>query len=230
MATRDLNKLEALGLIVGPVLALLFFLLEPGGLLIDPAEPGDAVAIVTAVATNQTMAHISGLAVPLSLLLMLYGLIGINRIIGEEKMSAALSRLGILSMTVGAIGWILTSGLNHVLAQTQIGVEEAFQQAITIYRADSGLTIISSIIVSAGFIAFSLGLAAIYPPGFLKIAAWVITAVSTVALAAFIMGHTGSNQDMVTVARACYLPWVIWLAMLGVRFLKGTGLPQTGNR
>ena len=223
METKSVNKLEALALIVGPALALLFFMLEPGRLLIDTAEPGDAAATITALATNKAMANTSGLVVPLSLVLMIYGLAGINRVIQEESMAAALSRLGVLFMIVGAIGWILTSGLNHILADTRLGVEEAFQQAIAIYRVDSGLTLISSATVSVGFLTFSLGYSAMHPPGFSKIAALVITAISILALVAIIMGYIGSNQAMITVAQACYLPWVIWLVILGVRFLKNPG-------
>lgn len=230
MATMKMDRLESLGLIVGPVLALLFFLLEPGSLLIDPAEPGDAVATITAMATNQTMAHISGIVVPLSLVLMLYGLTGINRVIQQEKMAAALSRLGTLCITVGAIGWVLTSGMNHVLAQTRIDAEQALQQAIAVYKADSGVTIISSMAVAAGILAFSLGLSALYPPGFHKIAALVIAAVSILALVALIIGHIGPNPDMILVSRACYFPWVVWIVFLGVGFLRGTGLPQAGDR
>lgn len=227
MTMRTMDKLESVGLMVGPVLALLFFLLEPGGVIIDPAASGDAVAVITALASNRGLAHATSLGIPLGLVMMLYGLAGINRVIREERMAAALSRLGILCMTVGAIGWILASGLNHVIAETQIGVEGAIQQAIPLHKVDSGVTIISGMMVSAGFIAFSLGLSAIYPPGFGKIAARVITAVSVLALIAFIIGHTGPSQTMVSVARACYFPWVLWSVYLGVGFLRGAGLPQT---
>ena len=224
MGTRTMDKLEGLGLIVGPVLALVFFLLEPGGLIIDPAEIGDAEAIITALASNQTMAHISGLMVPAGLALMLYGLAGINRVIREERMSAALSRLGILCMTIGVIGWILTAGLAHVLAETRIGVEQELERAMSVYLVDSGVTIMSGMVVAAGFTAFSLGLAAIFPPGFNRIAALVITAVSIVALVAYIIAHTGSDPSVITLARACYFPWVAWSVILGVQSLKGTGL------
>lgn len=229
MTMRTMNKLESLGLIVGPVLALLFFLFEPGGMIIDPAEIGDAEGAITALVSNQTMAHVSALVVPLSLVLMLYGLIGVNRVIQEEGMAAALSRLGILCMAIGVFGWILTAGLTHILAGTQIGVEQALQRAMSAYIVDSGVTLIGGLIVAAGFIAFSLGLAAKFPPGFNKTATLVITAVSVLAFIAFIIGLTGPSPTMIQVARACYFPWVAWSVMLGVGFLKGTITLQTGT-
>ena len=84
-------------------------------------------------------------------------------------------------------------------------------------------------VVAAGLLAFSLGVSAMFPRGFGRTAALVIAAVSTVGLIAFIIGHTGPNPDMIRVARACYFPWVAWIAYLGVRFLKGRGLPQTAS-
>ena len=229
METKRMHKLEALALVVGPVLALLFFLLEPGAIIIDRAESGDAEAIVTALASNRALTHIAALAVPLGLVMMLYGLTGINRVIQDESMAAALSRLGVLCITIGAIGWILTTGLNHVIAGTDLGVEGAIEEAIPLYRVDFGMTIISGMAVASGFVAFSLGLAAIYPAGSGRVAAQVITAVSVLALIAFVIGHTGENPAMISVARACYFPWVVWSVSLGTRFLKGTGLPQAGG-
>ena len=230
MATKTVDKLEALGLIVGPVMALLFFLLEPGGIVIDPVESGDAVGTITALASNPTLAHVSSLLVPLSLVLMLFGLAGISRVTQGEKMSGGLSRLGILCMTIGGIGWILTAGMTHILAQTTMESDLALQQAIAVYRVDSGLTFISSVVVAAGFLAFSLGVAATYPRGFGRTAALAISAVSTIALIAFIIGQTGPSPDMIRVARACYFPWVAWIASLGVRYLKGSGFPQTAGK
>ena len=221
MGMKTMHKLDALALIVGPVVALLFFLLEPGALIIDPAETSDAVGRITALVSNQTMAHISALVVPAGLMLMVYGFAGINRAIRDESMSSALSRLGILSLTIGAIGWILTAGITHALAQTRTGVEQELQRAMSAYIVDSGVTIIASMFVAVGFIAFSLGLAARSSPGFSRVANLVITAVSILALVAFILGYIGTNSSMVAVARACYFPWVAWSVYLGVKSLKG---------
>lgn len=225
MATKTINKLEALGLIVGPVLALLFFLLEPGGILIDPAEIGDAVGTITALASNRELAHISALLVPPGLVMMLFGLAGVNRVIQGETMPAALSRLSILCVVMGATGWILTAGLTHVLAQTSIDIEQSIQQAIPIYRVDSAITLLSGVVVSTGVLAFSLAMSGIHPPGFSRNAALVIAAVSLLALVAFIIGQTGASPAMIRVARACYFPWVAWFVMLGVKLLKGERFP-----
>ena len=223
MGPSSVNKLEALGLIVGPVLALVFFLLEPGGMLIDSADPSDPAAIITAMASNSAVTHVSALMVPLGLILMLYGLSGISRVMRPDSMAAALSRLGILCMNIGIFGWILATGLNHIIARTAIEVDQALQMATSIRMVDEGLTSVSSMAVAGGFMAFNLGLSAIYPPGLSRLAALAIAAVSLFCLIAFILGYTVPDHTMRAVARLCYFPWVIWSVVLGSQFLKGHG-------
>ena len=221
MGSNSVNKLEALGLIAGPVLALAFFLLEPGALLIDPAPSGDAEGIITAVSSNATLSRVAALMVPLGLVLMVYGLTGISRVMHPDSTAAALSRLGILCMNVGAFGWIITSGLLFTYAKTPVQVEQALQSAVTVYQVDSGLGIVSSMAVASGFLAFNLGLSALYTRGITRVSALAVAIISLVSLVSLIIGHGTSNPTMITVSRLCYFPWVIWSAVLGVRLLQG---------
>ena len=224
MGPNSVNKLEALGLVVGPVLALIFFAVEPGGMFIRPADSTDPAATITAVASNSNIARVTALMVPLGLILMLYGLSGISRVMRPDTLAAALSRLGILFMNVGAFGWILTSGLTFILTRTQLDAAQGLESAIPIYMVDSGMSMLSSLAVASGFMAFNLGLSAIYPPGSLRITALAIAAVSVVCLIAVIIGNTVPDRTMITVSRVCYFPWVAWSVVLGVRFLKGRNL------
>ena len=227
MATTSLSKLESLALIAGPVVALAFFLLEPGAMLIDPADSsGDSEAIVTAMASNQTLAHVSSLVVPLGLAAMVYGLLGLGRFTGGDSGPGSLSRFGLVCMVIGAVGWILGSGLAHVLAETPIEDPEAIQRAISVHQVDYGIGIMSSMAVSLGFTLFSFGLSSRYSSGFGKIAALVVAAISVLALAAFIIGHSAPNDTMISLARACYFIWTAWSVYLGVTFLKGTAFSQ----
>lgn len=228
MRSRTVDKLEALGLVVGPLLALFFFALEPGAMFVDRADPNDHEAVITALASNGFLAHVTALLVPAGLLLLLYGLSGVNRVIQDDRMAASLARLGILAMTIGAIGWILTSGLNHVLAATDVGSAEALRSAVSVRQADSGITVASGVVVAVGFAAFAAGLSVMFPPGFNRTAARLVVVISLIALIAMIIGQTASSSAMVSVARACYVPWAVWSAILGAGFLKGTGLPTEG--
>ena len=234
MGTHLLNKLEAWALIAGPVLALLFFMLEPGGMFIDNAEADDALGKINAYVSNRALSHITGLVIPLGLILMLYGISGINRVIvgqaiRDDSTAAAFSRLGILCLTVGAFGWVIISGLALVLAQTDLDSDQAVQAAIAVYRVDSGITILSSAAVATGFLAFNLGLAALFPSGSARIWALVIAAVSLIALIALIIGHTTTTETGLAISRLCYIPWVIWSVALGIRFLSGKGISATSD-
>lgn len=222
MKAGSVNRFEAWALIIGPVLALLFFLLEPGGMLIDSTASTDSIGKVRALASNSALAHTSALMVPLGLIVMIYGLSGLNRLIvlTEDDTASAASRFGVLTVTMGGFGWIMADGLIHILAETRIQSEEAVQAALAIERTASGVTFISSIAVALGVMALSLGLSARDPVGFNKGAALVIFVVSIVAMVALVIGQSGPNEGMLTLARLCYFPWVLWSITLGVRFLK----------
>ncbi|MDE0170989.1 MAG: hypothetical protein OXS29_16025 [bacterium] len=235
MESGSVNKLEALALIVGPTLALLFFLLEPGGMLVDSVASSDAAGKVRALASNPAMSHVVALFIPLGLLLMIYGLAGVNRaivisrVIAEDDTAAALSRFGILGMTLGGFGWILSEGTTHILAETRIQSEQAIQAAIPVHEMGIAITLISSMVVSVGVLAFSLSLSARDPMGFHKVASLVIAAVSVVALVALIIGHSAPSEAMITLGRLCYFPWVIWFVILGVRYLKAGSAAQAST-
>lgn len=220
MRTDAIHRLEAWALMVGPAMALVFFLVEPGGMLIDTADSMDSAGRITALAENPFLAHLSALFVPLGLLLLLYGLSGVSRVTSGPDFAAAGTRFGLLSATVGGVGWILATGLDHLLAQTRVSSAEALEAAIPTYRTGLGLTLVSGIAVSLGLLAFSLSLAARERRGLHRTAALVIAVVSAISVAALIIGYTTPSETMIAVGRACYFPWVIWFIMLGTRFLK----------
>lgn len=221
MNTLSINKIGALALIVGPVLALASFLIEPGGILIDPADSTDALGSIMAYTSNPAFSRISALMVPLGLLIMLYGLSSIQQAIHDESIGDALSRFGILCMTLATFGWVFVRGLILVLTNTEAGSDT------DTYDVMIGITRISGIAASLGFLSFSLGLSTRDPLGFHKIAALVIAAISVLSLASLIVGISAPSQleTMVTIARLCYFPWVIWSAILGIGFIRRGNFP-----
>lgn len=221
MNTLSINKIGALALIVGPVLALASFLIEPGGILIDPADSTDALGSIMAYTSNPAFSRISALMVPLGLLIMLYGLSSIQQAIHDESIGDALSRFGILCMTLATFGWVFVRGLILVLTNTETGSDT------DTYDVMIGITRISGIAASLGFLSFSLGLSTRDPLGFHKVAALVIAAISVLSLASLIVGISAPSQleTMVTIARLCYFPWVIWSAILGIGFIRRGNFP-----
>lgn len=220
MRTDAIHRLEAWALMVGPATALVFFLVEPGGLLVDPVDTTDSAGKITALASNPFLAHVSGLLVPLGLLLLLYGISGVSRVTTGPDFAAAGTRFGLLSATVGGVGWILVNGFDHLLARTRISSAEALEAAIPLYQVGLGITMISGIAVSLGLLVLSLSLAARERSGFHRIAALVIAVVSAFSVVALIIGYSVPDETMIALGRACYFPWVIWFIILGSKFLK----------
>ena len=220
MRTDAIHRLEAWALMVGPAMALVFFLVEPGGLLVDPVDTTDSAGKITALASNPFLAHVSGLLVPLGLLLLLYGISGVSRVTTGPDVAAAGTRFGLLSATVGGVGWILVNGFDHLLARTRISSAEALEAAIPLYQVGLGITMISGIAVSLGLLVLSLSLASRERSGLHRTAALVIAVVSAFSVVALIIGYSVPDETMIALGRACYFPWVVWFVMLGTRFLK----------
>lgn len=229
MKAGSVHKLEALSLIVGPLLALLFFLVEPGGMLIDSVESTDYVGKITALGSHSALTRVAGLFVPLGLLIMLYGMSGVNRATLARDTAAAVSRFGILSVTVGGFGWIISDGLNHLLVRVDVASEQALEAAVPVLQVGDGISLISGMAVSLGLIAFSLSVATRESAGFHRMSAAAITVVSAISLAALIIGHSAGSEAMIAVGRACYFPWVIWTGILGTRYLMAAS-PSAGAR
>ena len=220
MRTDAIHRLEAWALMVGPALALVFFLFEPGGILIDPVDTMDSAGKITALASSPFLAHLSGLLVPLGLLLLLYGISGVSRVTTGPDFAAAGTRFGLLSATVGGVGWILVNGFDHLLARTRISSAEALEAAIPLYQVGLGITMISGIAVSLGLLVLSLSLASRERSGLHRTAALVIAVVSAFSVVALIIGYSVPDETMIALGRACYFPWVIWFIILGTKFLK----------
>ena len=109
MGSISVNKLGALFLIVGPVLALVFFSLQPGSLLIESAEPSNPVASIRAFASNAALTNVTGLAVALGLVMTTVGLYVLQSGVRDGGTGDALSRAGLILIVFGNVGWVLDS-------------------------------------------------------------------------------------------------------------------------
>ncbi len=220
MKKYHISKAEALALMIGPILALSFFLLEPGGVLIDPVESTDHMGKITVVAENSALAHVVALVIPFGLVLTLYGFAGLYRVFEKDDVIDGIARLGSATLIIGGVGWIMAQGLTHVIANTDLGSQTEVDAALALNAVDSGVSLISGLAVSIGLFAFSLGVAMEERPGRHRILALVVTVVSVVSVIALIIGYTQADQTMVAIGRACYFPWVIWMVILGARLLN----------
>lgn len=213
MSQVSLNKLGGQCVIVGPLLSLVFFLLTPGAILVDRADPSDLEELAGAMTSNAELTHITSLVIALSLVLGLFGLYVVQRSGRDGSSGDAISRLGLFFLAIGMLGWIISQGLNHVVAD-----QESIDAAVTILSAGRGIALMSNLCISFGFLGFALGLA--NRDGVNKVFALVAAAVSAVAAVCILIGaippdHSQLNV-MLTIARSIYFIWVAWLIVLGV--------------
>ena len=217
MNSISLYRLGGFALIAGPVLWIVFFLLQPGGLLIDNADSSDAVASITSFASNSTLTIVTSMVIALGLLLIVFGFYAVQKITRVDGVGDALSQFGLLALIIGVFGWIVAQGLHLALADADLQDLNAW---VPVYSVYAGITLMSAIAVSLGFLTFSLALST--RDDFNNIVALVVSIVSVVAFVCFIAAAVVPEQTdtMILIGRICYFPWTIWGILLGLDLLK----------
>lgn len=217
-------KCGAIALIAAPVLALIFFGLEPGGLVIDNVD-ADNLAEETrlkieALSSNAFMAHLSAYVVPLSLAFALFGMWIVESDARGRGESSAIWRAGLMLLAVTIVGWVLSQSLTHQIANTGLdsGPDQATANAL--YAVDVGITQLFGVFAGLGFFCYCMGAAAAERAN--KWASWIAAALSVVSLAAMLVGTFEPElfQPMRNIVWAIYIAWTAWLVHLGVRTLR----------
>ena len=213
MGTITVNRLAGLSLIVGPIIAFVFFLLEPGGLLIDSAAASDAVGSITAKSANATLTNVTNIAIILGLTLILSGLYALMRNVTLQGNGKALVQMGFFMIFVGLTGWILSGGMDFILADAQTG--DQIMGSVPVYYVGSALVYAGGIAFGFGGFIFALGLST--RDDFNRIIS-LLAALVSLAVMVFFMVAILSNDGrdtFLTLARGCYVLLVIWYGYLG---------------
>ena len=223
MRSIAVSKMGAWSFIIGPVVALGFFLLVPGGLLVDSAPSTDPVASITALASNAALAKTARLMVALGLSISLYGLFALQAVIRDDGVGDALARYGVLFLMITAIGWIMAQGISMVLADTEYQSSPALQSMVPVYSASLGISLISTFAAALGYLTLSVGLAT--RGDFNRLACVVAALAAIVALGALIVrvssaGDPDLAETAMTVVESCYFLWVLWNVIIGINILR----------
>ena len=198
------GNLGALSLIVGPVLALVAFALQPGALFIDSADISDGAAQIAASAGNADLANWMTFLVVVGLVLTLHGLQAF-----QSDNDDNLAQFAFTMIAVGILGWIFAQALTLMMADGH-----------NVYAVKSGLVLMSAIPLSLGIAIHSYALS--NRDDFTRIIAWIVAAASLVALVTYTIGILDNSQldDMIMIARICYIAWAVWFVLLGLEGLK----------
>ena len=213
MGTISVNRLAGLSLIFGPIIAFVFFLIEPGGLLIDSAKVSDAVGSVTAKGSNAALTNVTNIGIILGLSLILSGLYALMRNVTLEGNGKALAQMGFFMIFVGLTGWILSGGMDFILADAQ--TSEQIGGSVPVYYVGSALLYAGGIALGFGGFIFALGLSTRddFNRTISLLAAIVSLAVMVFFMAA-ILDNAG-RDTFISLARGCYVLLVIWYGYLG---------------
>ena len=218
MGTISVNRLAGLSLIFGPLIAFIFFLLEPGGLLIDSVASSDAVGSITAKSNNATLTNVTNIGIILGLALILSGLYALMRNVTLQGNGKALSQMGFFMILVGLAGWVLASGMDFMLADAKTAEEIA--ASVPVYNVGTALLYSGGITLGFGGFIFALGLST--RDDYNRVAS-LLAAVVSLALVCFFASATlidESRDTFISLARGCYVLLVVWYGYLGQALMR----------
>ncbi len=218
MGTISVNRLAGLSLIFGPIIAFVFFLIEPGGMLIDRAEVSDAVGTITAKGSNAALTNVTNIAIILGLALILSGLYALMRNVTLQGNGKALVQMGFFMIFVGLTGWIFAGGVDFILADAQ--TSDQISGSVPVYYAGSALFYAGGITLGFGGFIFALGLST--RDDFNRIISLLAALVSLAVMIFFMMAvlDNGGRDTFISLARGCYVLLVIWYGYLGSGLMK----------
>ena len=218
MGTISVNRLAGLSLIFGPIIAFVFFLMEPGGLLIDSAKVSDAVGSISARSGNAALTNVTNIGIILGIALILSGLYALMRNVTLQGNGKALVQMGFFMTLVGLTGWILSSGMDFILADAQ--TSEQIMGSIPVYYAGSALVYAGGITLGFGGAIFALGLST--RDDFNRIISLLAALVSLAIMVFFMVAilNNDGRDTFISLARSCYVLLVIWYGYLGVGLMN----------
>ncbi len=218
MGTIAVNRLAGLSLIFGPIIAFVFFLIEPGGLLIDSADVSDSIGSIMAKGSNAALTNVTNIMIILGLALILSGLYALMRNVTLQGNGKALVQMGFFMIFVGLAGWMLAGGMDFILADAQ--TPEQIAGSVPVYYAGSALLYAGGIALGFGGFIFALGLST--RDDFNRIISLLAAVVSLAVMVFFVIAilYNDGRDDFITLARSFYVLLVIWYGYLGVGLMN----------
>lgn len=214
MGTISLNKLGGYCLILGPVIAVIFFLLYPGGAIIDAADPANPQASIGAVLANAGLAKASGMLVTLGILMLLIGIIAKSADMQGKGNGETLARIAVPLAIISGGGIVLNNGLGLVIAGN------AGPAAGAIYAASIGIGLIMGTVFALGITALALAIST--AEGENKIFALIVAAAGVVSVVVQVIAGSDSSQLQIAsqINGVVYLITTIWTVTLGLKMIK----------
>ena len=214
MNTVNPKKFAGYTLIVGPIIALFSFFIQPGGVLaiggtVDPTNSAEVQKLIT---EYSELAILSSITVVIGLVTLLSGLIYYSQSM-EGSEGYAISRIGIPFAIIAISGWCIASSLGIGTASGIIDQEIGPKMTFSI-------NIISTILF--GFGAFFLTWASTMKDEYNKRLSTIATFASAVVfIAEPIVPFIPEQTTLInTVTGTCFMVITIWAISVGRTMLK----------
>ena len=205
---------------LAPVITLILYFLQPGGALIDAADPANGAATIAAMVGNPGLGKVTSVLIPLGLLAMVFGVYVLQANIRASGNGDALSRLGALFFLVAVIGWMVSSGVSLAITGSDLPAQQAAQIYGSLYATTVGIGTIAGLAGGIGFLALALAISTRDDSN--KIAALVVAVASVVAIVVTVIGavDTTTLETMSLITGITYIITVIWFFTLGLNLSK----------
>ena len=227
LGTISTTKLGGYSIILGPIIALIFWLIATGGPFIDTVDLADAMASIQAAAGN-SMSTVSNFLVTIGLLMLLNGIVSLQTTFAGKGNGITSSNYGVQLVRIGLIGIVVVAiALGNVVAGFDLArladpasATVASGSITGVYAAATGINITAGGILSLGFLLFSLGLSTRDDQN--KIFCLIVAVASVVGVIAAVISGTDSSQlqTMNNVTGVVYLISTIWVITLGLKMIK----------
>jgi hypothetical protein len=220
MGTISANKLGGLALMVAPMLTLIFYFLQPGGSFIDAADPADGAATIAAMVSNAGLGKVVSIVIPIGLLVFLSGILVLQENVRSNGNGGALSRIAVLFILVGIIGWVVSAGASLAIIGSPLQTDQAVAFNASLYSATLGIGTVAGILWGIGILALALAISTREDSH--KIAALVAAVAAVVAIVVTIIGGFDSTtlETMTLISGITYLVHMVWFFMLGLNLSK----------
>ncbi len=225
------NKMGAISLVFGPTLAFVMFLIQPGGLLLDPASLSDPAGLIGAWQANAAMVKVTSGLIMLGLALMAFGMYEVH-VAHRGSRGDGLNMAGLALISVGVIAWLAVQSLTMTMASSlpyqaegasgewASGDLSSLWHSAYIIRMS--LLLSGGVAVSLGVLLFALSVLIDSRGTVLNILTWLAVLAGLVGLIAWTVAIFESSllDSASAFGRGMYIIYVAWLITLGVRLAK----------
>ena len=205
---------------IAPVVTLIFYFLQPGGAIIDAADPANTKATITAMVSNAGLGKVVSIVIPIGLLVFLSGILVLQENVRSNGNGGALSRIAVVFILAGITGWVIGSGGSLAITGSGKEAAEAVPLFASLYSATLGIGTVAGILWGIGTLALALAISTREDSN--NIAALVAAVAAVVAIVVTIIGGLDSTtlETMTLISGSTYLVHMVWFFMLGLNLSK----------